>query len=69
MAPATSLPGPHIDLVPEMITFFGRWLRDDPCEHIGHRSGCSYATRPSPSRISQSVDGEWRYEDHGRHSG
>jgi predicted acyl esterase len=27
---ATSLPGPHIDLVPELIRWFGRWLRDEP---------------------------------------
>ena len=25
----TASPGPHIDLVPEMIRWFGRWLRDD----------------------------------------
>ena len=26
---ATSLPGPHVDLVPELFRWFGRWLRDD----------------------------------------
>jgi predicted acyl esterase len=29
MSTATSLPGPHLDLVPEMIRWFGRWLRDE----------------------------------------
>jgi predicted acyl esterase len=28
MSTATSRPGPHLDLVPEMIRFFDRWLRD-----------------------------------------
>ena len=27
---ATSIPGPHIDLVPELIRWFSRWLRDEP---------------------------------------
>jgi predicted acyl esterase len=30
MSPATSLPGPHLDLVPEMIRFFDAHLRDGP---------------------------------------
>jgi putative CocE/NonD family hydrolase len=30
MSPATSLPGPHLDLVPEMIRFFDAHLRDRP---------------------------------------
>ena len=29
MSTETSLPGPHIDLVPEMIRWFGHWLRDE----------------------------------------
>ncbi len=29
MSQATSIPGPHIDLVPELCRWFGRWLRDD----------------------------------------
>ena len=29
MSQATSLPGPHIDLVPELVRWFGRWLRDE----------------------------------------
>ena len=30
MSPSTSLPGPHLDLVPEMIRFFDSWLRQRP---------------------------------------
>ncbi len=30
MAPDRSLPGPHLDLVTEMIRWFRRWLADDP---------------------------------------
>jgi predicted acyl esterase len=29
MSPATSLPGPQLDLVPELVRWFGRWLRED----------------------------------------
>ncbi len=29
MSTATSLPGPHIDLVPELARWFDRWLRDE----------------------------------------
>ena len=29
MSTATSVPGPHIDLVAELVRWFGRWLRDD----------------------------------------
>ena len=38
--PASSLPGPHIDFVPEMIRFFDTWLRDSPP-----------AVAPSPVRV------------------
>jgi predicted acyl esterase len=30
---ATSIPGPHIDLVPELIRWFSRWLRDEAERH------------------------------------
>ena len=35
---ATSIPGPHIDLVPELIRWFARWLRD---ERERHRRGAA----------------------------
>jgi predicted acyl esterase len=61
MAPATSLPGPHIDLAPEMITFFGKWLRDD---HVDSRPPIRvfvrHATKPEPDLAVHR--GEWRYE-------
>ena len=56
MATDTSLPGPHIDLVPEMVRWWDRWLRD---EHNGvdeaRRSPCSSATPPGPSPTSTST--------------
>jgi uncharacterized protein len=61
MAPSTSLPGPHIDLVPEMITFFGRWLRGDVVEpQPPIRLFVRHATKPEPDLAV--VEGEWRYE-------
>jgi uncharacterized protein len=61
MAPSTSLPGPHIDLVPEMITFFGKWLRDDPFEpRPPIRVFVRHSTKPEADLAS--VEGEWRYE-------
>ena len=63
MSTATSLPGPHIDLVPELIRWFGLWLRDDengidvepPVVVFARRS-----TRPAPDLAL--VRGEWRAE-------
>ena len=60
---ATSLPGPHIDLVPELVRWFGRWLRDEengiedepPIQVFVRRS-----TRPEPDLAE--VRGEWRHE-------
>jgi predicted acyl esterase len=63
MSPAASLPGPHVDLVPELIRWFGRWLRDDrngideeaPVVVFARRS-----TRPAPDLAE--MRGEWRAE-------
>ena len=60
---ATSLPGPHIDLVPELVRWFGRWLRNEengvdeepPIQVFVRRS-----TRPAPDLAE--VRGEWRSE-------
>jgi hypothetical protein len=60
---ATSLPGPHIDLVPELIRWFRRWLADEangvdeepPIAVFARRS-----TRPAPDL--REVRGEWRSE-------
>jgi predicted acyl esterase len=63
MSTAASVPGPHIDLVPELIRWFGRWLRDDrngideepPIAVFMRRS-----TRPAPDLAE--MRGEWRSE-------
>jgi hypothetical protein len=63
MSAATSIPGPHIDLVPELIRWFSRWLRDErngideepPIAVFMRRS-----TRPAPDLAD--MRGEWRSE-------
>ena len=59
----TSLPGPNIDLVPEMIRWWDRWLKDEdngidrepPIVLFAQRSTRPGATRPM-------MEGAWRYE-------
>ena len=59
----TSLPGPNIDLVPEMLRWWDRWLkgedngidREPPIVLFAQRS-----TRPG--RDATEMRGEWRYE-------
>ena len=59
----TSLPGPNIDLVPEMIRWWDRWLKDEdngidrepPIALFAQRSTRPGATRPE-------MRGTWRYE-------
>ena len=63
MATDTSLPGPRIDLVPEMVRWWDRWLR-------GRRNGVDegppvtvfvrHSTRPAPDLDTQ--PGAWRDE-------
>jgi hypothetical protein len=60
---ATSLPGPHLDLVPELVRWFGRWLRDEangiedePAIQVFVRR----STRPEPDLAE--MRGEWRHE-------
>ena len=63
MSTATSIPGPHIDLTPELIRWFSRWLRDEqngideepPIAVFARRS-----TRPAPDLPE--MRGEWRSE-------
>lgn len=62
-SPASSLPGPHIDLVPVLIRWFRRWLSDErngideqpPIAVFARRS-----TRPAADLAE--VRGEWRSE-------
>jgi putative CocE/NonD family hydrolase len=59
----TSLPGPNIDLVPEMLRWWDRWLkgvdngidREPPIALFAQRS-----TRAGPTR--REMRGDWRYE-------
>jgi uncharacterized protein len=59
----TSLPGPNIDLVPEMLRWWDRWLKDEdngidrepPIVLFAQRSTRPGATRPT-------MEGDWRYE-------
>jgi predicted acyl esterase len=63
MATDTSVPGPRMDLVPEMVRWWDRWLR-------GHRNGVEegspvtvfvrHSTRPAPDLDEQ--PGVWRDE-------
>ncbi len=63
MSTATSIPGPHIDLVPELVRWFRRWLCDDengvenepPISVFVRRS-----TRPAPDLGE--LHGSWRSE-------
>ena len=62
-SPATSIPGPNVDLVPELVRWFARWLRDErngideepPLAIFARRS-----TRPDPEL--RETRGEWRAE-------
>ncbi len=63
MSTETSLPGPHIDLVPEMIRWFGRWLRDEDNgvdRDRPIRIFVRHATRPEPDLAEHA--GVWRSE-------
>src|SRR5262245_15616222 len=60
---ATSIPGPHIDLVPELIRWFARWLRDERNgidEEPGLVVFARRSTRPAPELPE--MRGEWRSE-------
>ena len=63
MSQATSLPGPHIDLVPELVRWFGRWLRDEPNGIDDEPPIVVFArrsTRPAPALTE--MRGAWRAE-------
>ncbi len=63
MSTATSLPGPHIDLVPELSRWFRRWLCDEPNgvdEEPPIRVFVRRSTRPEPDLAE--VRGQWRAE-------
>ncbi len=60
MSTATSLPGPHLDLVPVMARWWDRWLRgvDEYDDEPAITWFAQRSTRPGPDRLL--VDGEWR---------
>jgi hypothetical protein len=63
MSAATSIPGPHIDLVPELCRWFARWLRDEPNgidEEPPIAVFARRSTRPAPDLAE--MRGEWRSE-------
>ncbi len=63
MSTATAIPGPHIDLVPELIRWFSRWLRDEPNgidEEPPIAVFARRSTRPAPHLPE--MRGEWRSE-------
>ena len=63
-APAHAHPGPNIDLVPEMIAWFNRWLRVDNAVVATEppiRVFIRHSTKPDADLIM--LNGEWRFEE------
>jgi putative CocE/NonD family hydrolase len=62
-SPATSLPGPHIDLVPEMVRWWDRWLKDERNGIDEEPPIVLFARRSTKPRFDLAeMRGEWRYE-------
>jgi predicted acyl esterase len=63
-APAHAHPGPNIDLVPEMISWFNRWLRPDSAVVATEppiRVFIRHSTKPDADLAM--LNGEWRFEE------
>jgi predicted acyl esterase len=63
-APAHAHPGPNIDLVPEMISWFNRWLRPDSTVVATEppiRVFIRHSTKPDADLAM--LNGEWRFEE------
>lgn len=63
-APAHAHPGPNIDLVPEMIAWFNRWLRPDSTTVATEppiRVFIRHSTKPDADLAM--LNGEWRFEE------
>jgi uncharacterized protein len=63
-APAHSHPGPNIDLVPEMISWFNRWLQLDNVAVATEppiRVFIRHSTKPDADLLM--LNGEWRFEE------
>jgi uncharacterized protein len=64
MSTATSLPGPRIDLVPEMVRWWDRWLRGIDNGVDAEPTAVWYVRRPHrPAPDLDTVPGEWRAEE------
>ena len=60
---ATSLPGPHIDLVPELIRWFRRWLADEPNGVEDDPPIQVFVRHPTPPEPDlEQHRGVWRHE-------
>ncbi len=63
MSPATSLPGPRIDLVPELIRWFRRWLCDEKNGVDEQPPVCVFVRRSTtPEPDLAEMRGSWRFE-------
>ena len=60
-----SSPGPRIDLVPEMVRWWDRWLRGNGSQADDDEPAVTYFMRRStkPSPVLDSYHGQWRRED------
>ncbi len=63
MSTATSLPGPHLDLVPELIRWFRRWLADEPNGVDDDPPIQVFVRHPTPPEPDLAMHrGAWRHE-------
>jgi predicted acyl esterase len=63
MSPRTSMPGPRIDHVPEMIRWWHRWLRGDDNGVDRESPIVIFVRRSTPPRADlDAYEGEWRFE-------
>ncbi|HSK89701.1 MAG TPA: CocE/NonD family hydrolase [Euzebyales bacterium] len=60
---ATAIPGPRIDLVPEMVRWWDRWLRGEPNGVDAEPPITLFARRSSPPEpLLDAYRGAWRFE-------
>jgi predicted acyl esterase len=62
-SPESSLPGPRIDLVPEMLRWFDRWVKAEPNGVDDEPPVAVYVRRSTrPAFDLDEVEGRWRFE-------
>jgi len=59
MAPRTARPGPNVDLLPEMVRWFDRWLRGEPTADPGIVYFARHSSEAGPAPDALTIDGEW----------